>query len=147
MSSIEENLARAVAELQALERAISELQSNIATLRALLTEYEGAISLIEELKKHKDAVKILVPIGGGNFLHAEVKELQDIQVSLGAGVMMKQPLDRGYELMKKRKENIGKAIEIYENRITQYAQRAEELRRLVEALSARLRERQKAESE
>jgi len=147
MSSIEENLARAVAELQALERAISELQSNIATLRALLNEYEGAISLIEELKKHKDAVKILVPIGGGNFLHAEVKELQDIQVSLGAGVMMKQPLDRGYELMKKRKENIGKAIEIYENRITQYAQRAEELRRLVEALSARLRERQKAESE
>ena len=147
MSSIEENLARAVAELQALERAISELQSNIATLRALLNEYEGAISLIEELKKHKDAVKILVPIGGGNFLHAEVKELQDIQVSLGACVMMKQPLDRGYELMKKRKENIGKAIEIYENRITQYAQRAEELRRLVEALSARLRERQKAESE
>ena len=147
MSSIEENLARAVAELQALERAISELQSNIATLRALLNEYEGAISLIEELKKHKDAVKILVPIGGGNFLHAEVKELQDIQVSLGAGVMMKQPLDRGYELMKKRKENIGKAIEIYENRITQYAQRAEELRRLVEALSARLRERRKAESE
>jgi len=139
MASDQENLARAVSELQILERAMSELQSRIATLRAVLGEYDGAISLIEELQKQKSEVRMLVPIGGGNFLQAEIKEVEAIQVSLGAGIVMKQPLQQGYELIKKRREQISRIIEQYENSLVQYAQRAEELRRLVEALSARIR--------
>jgi len=142
MSSMEETLTRAVAELQAIEKAVAELQARVATLRAALTEYEGAMSLLEELAKHKEGVRVLVPIGGGNFLQAEIKEVGNIRVSLGAGVVIEQTLERGQEIIRKRRENIAKAIELHESRILQYAQRAEELRRLIEALSARLREKQ-----
>ena len=142
MSSMEETLTRAVAELQAIEKAVAELQARVATLRAALTEYEGAMSLLEELAKHKEGVRVLVPIGGGNFLQAEIKEVGNIRVSLGAGVVIEQTLERGQEIIRKRRENISKAIELHESRILQYAQRAEELRRLIEALSARLREKQ-----
>jgi len=142
MSSMEETLTRAVAELQAIEKAVAELQARVATLRAALTEYEGAMSLLEELAKHKEGVRVLVPIGGGNFLQAEIKEVGNIRVSLGAGVVIEQTLERGQEIIRKRRENIAKAIELHESRILQYAQRAEELRRLIEALSARIREKQ-----
>ncbi|MCD6536656.1 MAG: prefoldin subunit alpha [Thaumarchaeota archaeon] len=142
MSSMEETLTRAVAELQAIEKAVAELQARVATLRAALTEYEGAMSLLEELTKHKEGVRVLVPIGGGNFLQAEIKEVGNIRVSLGAGVVIEQTLERGQEIIRKRRENIAKAIELHESRILQYAQRAEELRRLIEALSARIREKQ-----
>jgi len=149
MASDQENLARAVSELQVLERAMSELQSRIATLQAVLGEYDGAISLLEELQKQKSEVKVLVPIGGGNFLQAEIKEVEAVQVSLGAGIVMKQPIQEGYELIKKRREQISRIIEQYQNTLIQYAQRAEELRRLVEALSARIRAQmqQKQEAE
>ncbi len=149
MASDQENLARAVSELQVLERAMSELQSRIATLQAVLGEYDGAISLLEELQKQKSEVKMLVPIGGGNFLQAEIKEVEAVQVSLGAGIVMKQPIQEGYELIKKRREQISRIIEQYQNTLIQYAQRAEELRRLVEALSARIRAQmqQKQEAE
>ncbi len=141
--SVEEDLTRAITELQALERAFSGIQSQITALRAVLNEYDGAISLIEELKKRKSGVKMLVPIGGGNFLQAEIKEIKDLEVSLGAGVMMRQPLEKGYETIKKRRERILKAIELYENTLTQYAQRIEELRRVISALSARLNAQRK----
>jgi len=149
MASDQENLAKAVSELQILERAMSELQSRIATLQAVLGEYDGAISLLEELQKQKSEVKMLVPIGGGNFLQAEIKEVEAVQVSLGAGIVMKQPIQEGYELIKKRREQISRIIEQYQNTLIQYAQRAEELRRLVEALSARIRAQmqQKQEAE
>ncbi|RLF98169.1 MAG: prefoldin subunit alpha [Thaumarchaeota archaeon] len=147
MSSLEEDLSRAVAELQALERIVSELQNRAAALRALLSEYDGAISLLEELRNRKAGLNILIPIGGGNFLRAEIKDVEEVHVSLGAGVMIKKSLQDGYELIKKRRERISKSIKAHEETIVNYAQRMEELRRLVQALSARLAELRKARKE
>ena len=142
MASLEEHLSRAVAELQALERAISDLQSRVTALRGLMNEYDGAISLLDELKKRGGLTEVLVPIGGGNFIHAEVKRLDIVEVSIGSGIVLRKSLEDGRKLMEKRKESLLRAIELYENRIVQYAQRADELRRVVNALAARLREKQ-----
>lgn len=142
MSSEEDVLARAIMELQGIEKAINELQSIIATLRAALNEYEGAMSLLEELSKHKEGVRALIPIGGGNLLQAEIKEVNTVRVNLGAGIVVEETLERGQEIIRKRKDNLLRAIELHESRVVQYARRAEELRRLIEAFSARIRERQ-----
>ena len=142
MASPEEHLSRAVAELQALERAISDLQSRVTTLRVLMNEYEGAISLLDELKRRGELAEVLVPIGGGNFIHAEVKRLDIVEVSVGAGIVLRKSLEDGRKIMEKRKESLSKAIGLYENRIAQYAQKANELRRVVNALAARIREQQ-----
>lgn len=136
-------MARAIMELQGIERAVSELQSLVATLRAALNEYEGAMNLLEELAKRKEGVKVLVPIGGGNLLQAEIKEVNIIRVNLGAGIIVEEALERSQEIIRKRRERLVKAIELHEGRILQYARRAEELKRLIEALSARIRERQR----
>jgi len=143
MSSLEQDLSRALAELQALERILSDLQSRVEILRSLLSEYDGALALLDELKEKRSKVNMLIPIGGGNFIQAEVKK--DVHVSLGAGVVIRQPLKESYDLIKKRREQISVTIRSHEETIANYSQRAEELRRLVQALYARLAERQKAE--
>jgi len=142
MASLEEHLSRAVVELQALERAISDLQSRVTALRVLMNEYDGAISLLDELKRRGELTEILVPIGGGNFIHAEIKRLDIVEVSIGSGIVLRKSLEDGRKIMEKRKESLSRAIELYENQIVQYAQRADELRRVVNALAARLREKQ-----
>ena len=147
MASLEEHLSRAVAELQALERAISDLQSRVTALRVLMNEYDGAISLLDELKRRGGLTEVLVPIGGGNFIHAEVKRLDIVEVSIGSGIVLRKSLEDGRKIMEKRKESLSRAIELYENRIVQYAQRADELRRVVNALAARLREKQSKSQE
>jgi len=144
MSSLEQQLARAVSELQVLERALEELQGSVAALRAALSEHERALELLEELKARGSASSILVPIGGGNMIEAEVKSVEEVYVSLGAGVVMRQPIDQAIELMKRRMENLNSALRTREEALASYAQRADELRRLVEALYRRLSEARQA---
>ncbi|MCD6312272.1 MAG: prefoldin subunit alpha [Thaumarchaeota archaeon] len=144
MSSLEQDLSRALAELQALERILSDLRSRVELLKSLLSEYDGALALLDELKEKGSNVNMLIPIGGGNFIQAEVKKVEDVHVSLGAGVVIRQPLKESYDLIKQRRERISMTIRSHEETIANYSQRAEELRRLVQALYARLAERQKA---
>lgn len=144
MSSLEQDLSRALAELQALERILSDLQGRVEILRTLLSEYDGALALLDELKEKGSKVNMLIPIGGGNFIQAEVKKIEDVHVSLGAGVVMRQPLKESYDLIKKRREQISVTIRSHEETIANYSQRAEELRKLIQALYARLAERRKA---
>ncbi|MCF3653671.1 MAG: prefoldin subunit alpha [Aigarchaeota archaeon] len=144
MSSLEQQLARAVSELQVLERALEELQGSVAALRAALSEHERALELLEELKARGSASSILVPIGGGNMIEAEVKSVEEVYVSLGAGVVMRQPIDQAIELMKRRMESLNSALRTREEALASYAQRADELRRLVEALYRRLSEARQA---
>ena len=144
MSSLEQDLSRALAELQALERILSDLRSRVELLKSLLSEYDGALALLDELKEKGSNVNMLIPIGGGNFIQAEVKKVEDVHVSLGAGVVIRQPLKESYDLIKQRRERISMTIRSHEETIANYRQRAEELRRLVQSLYARLAERQKA---
>ena len=144
MSSLEQDLSRALAELQALERILSDLRSRVELLKSLLSEYDGALALLDELKEKGSNVNMLIPIGGGNFIQAEVKKVEDVHVSLGAGVVIRQPLKESYDLIKQRRERISMTIRSHEETIANYSQRAEELRRLAQALYARLAERQKA---
>ncbi len=144
MSSPEQDLSRALAELQALERTLTDLQNTVTALRSLLNEYEGALALLDELKKRGSAANLLIPIGGGNFIQAEVKKVEEVHVSLGAGVIIRQPLKESYDIIKRRRDQISTAIRSREEAIANYAQKAEALRRLVQALYRRLAERQKA---
>jgi len=144
MSSLEQQLARAVSELQVLERALEELQGSIAALRTALSEHERALELLEELKARGSASSMLVPIGGGNMIEAEVKSVEDVYVSLGAGVVVRQPINQAIELMRRRMENLNSALRTREEALASYAQRADELRRLVEALYRRISEARQA---
>ncbi|MCS7125669.1 MAG: prefoldin subunit alpha [Aigarchaeota archaeon] len=142
MSSLEEQLNRAVAELQLLEQLINETRTRLSTLQALAVEYEGALSFLEELSKNTSTMKILVPIGGGNYIHAEVVDGQKVEVSVGAGVIVTKTIQEGKEMIEKRKANIIQLIQSYEQRLEQFLRRENELRSIIGALSAQIREKE-----
>lgn len=141
MSTLEEQLNRAIGELQVLDQLINEVKSRISALQAIAAEHDGALSFVEELMKSQSIMKILVPIGGGNYIHAEVTDKDKVEVSVGAGIVITKTLQEGKEIIEKRRENVIQAIQNYEQRLQQYLERAEELRRIVEAISTRIREK------
>ncbi len=140
MSTLEEQLNRAIGELQILDQLINEVRSRVSTLQAIVAEHEGALSFVEELMKNQSSMKILVPIGGGNYIHAEVTDRDKIEVSVGAGIVITKTLQEGKEIIEKRRENLIQAIQNYEQRLQQYLSRAEELRRIIEAISTKIKE-------
>lgn len=133
---------KAIGELQLLDQLINEVRARISTLQAIITEHEGALSFIEELLKSESNMKILVPIGGGNYVHAEITDRDKVEVSVGAGVIVTKSPQEGKEIIEKRRETLLQAVQNYEQRLQQYLNRAEELRRVIEAISARIRERE-----
>ena len=133
---------KAIGELQLLDQLINEVRARISTLQAIITEHEGALSFIEELLKSESNMKILVPIGGGNYVHAEITDRDKVEVSVGAGVIVTKSPQEGKEIIEKRKETLLQAVQNYEQRLQQYLNKAEELRRVIEAISARIRERE-----
>jgi len=135
-------LNKAIGELQLLDQLINEVRARISTLQAIITEHEGALSFIEELLKSESNMKILVPIGGGNYVHAEITDRDKVEVSVGAGVIVTKSPQEGKEIIEKRRETLLQAVQNYEQRLQQYLNRAEELRRVIEAISARIRERE-----
>ncbi|MCL7404239.1 MAG: prefoldin subunit alpha, partial [Thaumarchaeota archaeon] len=133
MSSLEDQLNKAIGELQLLDQLINEVRARITALQAIITEHEGALSFIEELLKSDSNMKILVPIGGGNYVHAEIIDKDKVEVSIGAGVIITKSPQEGKEIIEKRRETLLQAVQNYEQRLQQYLNRAEELRRVIEA--------------
>lgn len=144
MSTPEEQLNRALIELQLLDQLINEVKARLSALQALEAEYSGALSFIDEMSKSTSSMSILVPIGGGNYVHAEVTDFGRLEVSVGSGIVVTKTLQEGREIVAKRRENIIQLIQSYEQRLEQYIRRENELRRIIEALSDQLRERRVA---
>lgn len=140
MSSLEDQLNRAIGEFQLLDQLINEMRARITTLQAIVAEHEGALSFVEELVKTESNMKVLLPIGGGNYVHAEIVDKNRIEVSVGAGIVITKTPAEGKEIIEKRRDNLLQVIQNYEQRLQQYLGRAEELKRIIEALSEKIRE-------
>ncbi|MCS7135521.1 MAG: prefoldin subunit alpha [Nitrososphaerota archaeon] len=129
-----EQVTRAIAELQIIEQIINEFQLRIATLDAALRDYENAISFIEEMKKAEGSMEVLIPIGGGNFVHGTITSIDKMEVSVGAGVVITKSLEEGHQIMLKRKDNLIRVKEAYLQRLQEHLNRAAELRRFLESV-------------
>ncbi|MEM1583287.1 MAG: prefoldin subunit alpha [Nitrososphaerota archaeon] len=140
MSSLEEQLNRAIGELQLLDQLINDVRARITTLQAIAAEHEGALNFVEELIKTESGMKVLLPIGGGNYVHAEIVDKDKIEVSVGAGIVITKTPAEGREIIEKRRENLLQAIQNFEQRLQQYLNRAEELKSIIEVLSEKIRE-------
>jgi len=129
-----EQIARAIAELQIIEQIVNEFQLRIATLDAALREHESAISLIEEMKKAEGNMEVLIPIGGGNFVHGIITSTDKMEVSVGAGVVITKSLEEGHQIMLKRKDSLIRMKEAYLQKLQEHINRAAELRRFLESV-------------
>ncbi|MEM2909858.1 MAG: prefoldin subunit alpha [Nitrososphaerota archaeon] len=128
-----EQVARALAELQIIEQIVNEFQLRIATLDAALKEHESAISLIEEMKKAEGGMEVLIPIGGGNFVHGTITSTEKMEVSVGAGVVVTKSVEEGHQIILKRKDDLIRMREAYIQRLQEHLTRAAELRKLLES--------------
>ena len=78
--------------------------------------------VIEELEKQKgNGVKnVLAPLGKESFVFAEIKEKDKILVDLGAGVLVKKPLEEAKKILESRRNELernSKEVEIRLERI------------------------------
>lgn len=114
----QQRLQQMVSELSAYRNQAELLQQQVEALQASLSELEVLKNTIDSMAG-KDSVESLVPIGGGAFMEGEIKNTQDVVMSIGSGIAVKQTADEAKATIDSQseelKQNLDKTLENLQN--------------------------------
>ena len=140
MAIDEKTFRQLVVELNMLEEASDEFQSRLSIIDAGLTEIRLASSTLAGLNNESKGAPILVPIGGGSYVKAEVRDAEKIIVGIGAGVVVEKPIKEAREIIGKQLDDLEKLRQNIQQQLLQVIRRMEEVRTKVNELSSKLAE-------
>ncbi|WP_394325413.1 prefoldin subunit alpha [Methanobrevibacter arboriphilus] len=85
----QQKLDEMVNELNLYKNQAEVLQQQVEAIQASLAEVETLESTLEDIKE-ENSLEALVPVGAGSFMNAEIKNTNEIIMSIGAGVAIKK---------------------------------------------------------
>ncbi|MFX0113629.1 MAG: prefoldin subunit alpha [Candidatus Hodarchaeota archaeon] len=92
------------------------LQQQLALFQNSFHQLRGAGESLDELKRReKDTSPVLLPVGGGFFVRAQIPSVEEVISSVGSGIYRSFSLSEGIERVKAQ-------IEAFENQIIQLDQ-------------------------
>jgi prefoldin alpha subunit len=137
MSKDEETLRRLMTELRLLEATVEALQNRINLVNAAIAELSYASATIDGLELETKGTPLLVPIGGGSFVKAEVSTNETIVVGMGAGVSVEKPRGEAKNTIEKRISELEKSRNTLEQQLNQVLERIRSNRQRLDEISKR----------
>jgi len=117
--SREDQLRRIMYELQLMEGTAQVLQQRLQVLTNAEAELRMSQQSLGELKDLKQDTPLLVPVGGGAFVHAKANTLEKVIVGVGAEVSIEMDLPKALEDIAKRLEEVEKTATAVEEQLGQ----------------------------
>jgi len=123
-------------EYQVLEQQIKQLQQQMEKIDAQMNEAASVEQSIEDISKAKTGDEVLVPVSGGVFFKANMKENAKFLVNVGSGVVVEKTVDETKGLIKAQSAEMERykeqMMEELAKNIAQYQELEKELKGLVE---------------
>lgn len=98
-------------QYQEYQRQAEALTQQLNLIQMTLADTEKAIETVEGMSRASQGAEILVPIGAGSFIHAELTRPETAVVGIGAGICIEENVEKAMELLEKRKQEVSKALE------------------------------------
>jgi prefoldin alpha subunit len=132
----QKDIQRRYLEYQMEEQQIRQLQQQLEKLEAQTLEIAAVEQSIEDMSKAKQGAEVLVPVSGGIFFRANIKDNSSFLVNVGSGVVVKKDVcgtkqlihDQATE-MDKFKEQVVEQLAMH---IARYQEIEGELKKMVE---------------
>lgn len=118
----QQRLEEIMNELNLYKSQADLIQQQIESVKASLNELEILESTLKTIKDGED-LEALVPVGAGSFINAELKNTDEIIMSIGAGVAIKKKFEAANETINSQKEDLNKAL----NQLMQNLQKLSEV--------------------
>lgn len=106
----QEDFNKLVNEINIYKQQVELIQNQIDLIRASMAEVEALSNTLEDLKG-KDSIEAFVPVGAGSFMRAELKNTDDIIISIGAGVAVKKDVEGAKEIIAAQKEDLADSLD------------------------------------
>jgi len=98
-----------VLEFYSLNQKIKQIQEQLELLNHQITELFVLEESIKDVEKGKK--EVFMPLGGGVFINAEIKDTEKLLVNVGGGVFVKKGLKESNMLVREQQEEIRQAME------------------------------------
>ena len=113
----EDEVRRAVAVLDTQRSQLESLARQEELLQLSLEEYMRAKETISRYRQAGKGAEILVPVGAGAFLIAQVKEDSKALINVGSDIVFEEGVDRATERLDERIKQLEEAIESLGERV------------------------------
>ena len=135
----QQRLEEMVNELNIYKNQAEILQQQVDVIQTSLAEIEILESTLESIKDKK-SLETMVPVGAGSFMNAEIKNTDEVIMSVGAGVAIKKSAEDAKKTLTSQKEELNSTLDKMLNNLQKISQivaqlspQAEELMKKVQA--------------
>ncbi|MCH8003229.1 MAG: prefoldin subunit alpha [Nanoarchaeota archaeon] len=93
MEEKEEKIQKLYLEFQELDQKIKQLEQQNSQLSTQLTDLTATVQNLDDIKSIKNGTEILVPISGGIYAKAELKDSKKFIVNVGSNITTVKDVD------------------------------------------------------
>ena len=142
MSSDEEALRRLIIESQVLQGTFDTLQRRLSMIENVLTQLQVANATLQGLKDKGEGESLLVPVGGGTHIKAELADSKKVIVGIGAGVATEKTFDGAQESIGHQMSEFQKTRMALQQQINQTAAKLEDVQDKVQSMMEAMKGKQ-----
>ena len=134
----EKQLRRLVTEIRMMEGTVQVLEQRLQLLNATVAELRLAQGSLGELKSVEPHTPLLVPVGGGVFMNAQLGDISKVIVGIGADVSVEMGYDKAVEDIGGRLQEMEKAQASVQEQLGQIYAQLETHQGMAERLSTEI---------
>lgn len=135
----EDQTRRLIYELQLMQGTADTLQQRLAILQNALADLRVAEESLKALSETEEGSPILIPMGGGTLVNAQLGDTSKVIINIGAEVSIDMPLEDAQKNVAERLENVEKTSTSVEQQLQQLLAQMEVHRDGINRLSAQIR--------
>jgi len=134
----EKQLRRFVTEMRMMEGSVDVLNQRLQLLTASISELRLAQGSLRDLKGIESGNPLLVPVGGGVFMDAQLGDISKVVVGIGADVSVEMYYDKAVEEIGERLREMEQAQGAVQQQLGQILAQLESHQGMAERLSMEL---------
>ncbi len=135
----EDQTRRLIYELQLMQGTADTLQQRLAILQNALADLRVAEESLKGLSETEEGSPILIPMGGGTLVNAQLGDTSKVIINIGAEVSIDMPLEDAQKNVADRLENVEKTNTSVGQQLQQLLAQMEVHRDGINRLSAQIR--------
>lgn len=106
----QQNLEQIVNEINMYNQQAELIQQQIDLLQTSMAEIDTLTQTLDDLKG-KDSVEAFVPVGAGSFMKGDLKNTDEIIISIGAGYAIKKDVEGAKAIVAGQKEDLKDSLD------------------------------------
>ena len=135
----EDQTRRLIYELQLMQGTADTLQQRLAILQNALADLRVAQESLKALSETEEGSPILIPMGGGTLVNAQLGDTSKVIINIGAEVSIDMPLEDAQKNVAERLEDVENTSTSVEQQLQQIVAQMEVHREGINRLSAQIR--------